>query len=137
MRAFRWGLYATYNGQEYNTARYGKEMILISHNHKELSNGFKRSINDENYYTKTVSIDEVSNIYEIVTYIKYKNHKFLFEGSNDVKVRLLCIDNPKLAMELGGELYYLPGGKNAYAVYINENDIEEVIEEKIIPIKHV
>lgn len=125
---FKSGQYGFHNGQEYRLYKVGADQYsLISHNPKDLENGF---VAKDGVFRKIVTKSEITAAYEIQLTILYRGHQFEFagQGIQATRIKLLAKNcSPTMIKELQLEKV----DNHEYVKIIDKTEIENVIEKRL------
>lgn len=119
------GKFAIYNGREYTfLSRSNGSFALISFNSQDLNSGFKKiGDTDEERYIKNVKLEDLSFVYHKDTEVRYKGDIFIGSLIEDNQVMLYTRNVP-----LGQKHNMNIREKDEYYLYVNLNDIDELIQ---------
>lgn len=118
------GTFAVYNGKEYEVSQSRKantdgQLVLLSRDEADLEYGFERDAIVEDFYKKTVNIDNVEDYFKRKAFATYKGHEFDVEESNNDKDYYLWACMNQAAIELDFNMI----GKYEYEKRVSKDEV--------------
>ena len=129
LNLFRKGRFAVWQGKEYELVSYQRQYYLSSKERQDLQNGFFKPRGDGQTFYKDVSIRDLDDAYEIVSYTMISSYRFAIEGYNEKTGNVALVTNNPFVKE---KIAVRPYGKYEYIIEIPLGEI--TIEEDRIPI---
>jgi hypothetical protein len=124
---FKSGFYASYHNKEYRVFKLADHNYrLVSRDPSDLAEGFEKK---DGVYKKTVQYSELQSFYELKTRIEYQGYQFELRNILKNEVQLL---KKNCGLDLVKQLKLQKTGPGEYEKWIAKNEVEDVIEEKIM-----
>ncbi len=121
------GIYAVYQGNEYEAGKKSDSFFLRSYNSNDVAKGF--FLYKGTVYIKDVQRSDLEEVYSITTFAEYKKVKLQVLKEEGERILLSgMVGDYRIFENLGMDLV----DRGIYHKWVNKNDVTSLYEEKTL-----
>ncbi len=119
------GIYAVYQGNEYEAGTKANSFFLRSYNSNDVAKGF--FLYKGTVYIKDVQRSDLEEVYSVTTFAEYQNVKLQIIKEDGDKILLSgMVGDYRIFENLGMDMV----DRGVYHKWVNKNDVSSLFEEK-------